>query len=288
MTKVLVTGAAGFLGQHVAEFLSGHGYEVYGTFRRTPAEIPGVHMFRRDLSKDPLEINAELDAVIHCAAEIRGKSATEHIEGNITAMRNLIDFARKNAVGKFVFCSSTSVYGEVTGEASEESDRINPDLYAMSKYIGELLAAQSSLNSVYNLRLPRLLGKRIDFTYPWIPALSYKLLHSEEVNYFNPEIYFNNLIHVDDVNSFLLKLLKKDARETVTLNIGTKDKMKIIDVLHTLKKGLRSGSKLLETVAPARQHCYSVCVNKALERGFDPMSIEETLKRYCTDITEND
>ncbi|MDR1160328.1 MAG: NAD(P)-dependent oxidoreductase [Syntrophomonadaceae bacterium] len=288
MKKVLVTGASGFLGRHTAEFLNSRGYDVYGTFRRTSAEIPGVSMFPCDLSKDLTEINVLFDAIIHCAAEIRGKSAAEHIDGNITAMRNLIDFARKNAAGKFIFCSSISVYGEVNGEVSEDSDRINPDLYAMSKYLCEILLAQSSLSSVYNLRLPRLIGTGIDFTYPWIPMLSHKLLNNEEIKYFNPEMYFNNVVHVNDVNVFLLKLLEKDTRETVTLNIAVRDHMKIIDVINTLKKGLQSSSRLVETSAPVRQNCHSVCVNRALEMGFESMTIKDTLKLYCAEIIKND
>ena len=157
--RVLVTGAAGFIGSHLVERLLDAGHEVVGVDaftanysterkRRNLAVAETDERFRLvrgDLLS--LELNGLLegvDAVIHLAGEpgVRGSWGDEfsrYAERNVFLTQRLLEAAGKRGVSKFVFASSSSVYGNVEGPVDEEAERRPTSPYGVSKLSAEEL-----------------------------------------------------------------------------------------------------------------------------------------------------
>ncbi|MBW8485799.1 NAD-dependent epimerase/dehydratase family protein [Actinomadura sp. PM05-2] len=160
----MVTGAAGFIGSHVAEALALDGHEVIavdaleraaapGAARRNWAGLAdraGITLVEADLAADDLAKLAESDAVVHLAGRpgVRtswgaGRALAER--DNVTATRRLLAACRERGT-KVVVASSSSVYGSAGTRPHREDDPPAPESpYAASKLEVERLAAASGL-----------------------------------------------------------------------------------------------------------------------------------------------
>jgi nucleoside-diphosphate-sugar epimerase len=160
---LLVTGSDGLLGADLCRSLDAAGFEVVATSRRAVNPPPGIKTLTADLSNSD-EVNKlfegnNYDAVIHCAAVIKGNSHDDYYLNNVRATDNLAQCARKNGVSKFLFMSTISVYVD-QGPFCETSELASTGDYAISKIISEhslqLLASENF--KVIVLRLAGLHG----------------------------------------------------------------------------------------------------------------------------------
>ena len=141
--SILVTGASGFIGQHVVRHLTSLGHHVTALDFRPPGDpFPeGVRYFRCDIRTDPFP-KQRFDAVVHLAALAGVRPSIDrpldYVHANIGGTVRLLEFCREQGIRKFVFASSSSVYGDCKGCASAESDPLHPmSPYALTKSQGE-------------------------------------------------------------------------------------------------------------------------------------------------------
>ena len=168
--RILVTGAAGFIGSHVCDALVAQGHQVVGVDNFDPfydsavkeANLAGLHgharfrLERLDVAADDLPVDGAA-AVIHLAAKAGVRPSLQdpaaYMEANVTGTARVLDAARRAGVERIVFGSSSSVYGETTpapfAEAARAVEPISP--YAASKRAGELLAF--TFAHLYGLRI---------------------------------------------------------------------------------------------------------------------------------------
>ncbi|HEX8284663.1 MAG TPA: GDP-mannose 4,6-dehydratase [Pyrinomonadaceae bacterium] len=164
MRNVLVTGGAGFIGSHlVARLLKEGGWRVhvvddFNDFydprlkRRNVEPHLGREEFRlheadiRDRAAlERVFAGADFDAVVHLAARAGVRPSLSepvlYAETNINGTLNLLELARAHGVGRFVFGSSSSVYGENVKVPFAEDDPVARPIspYAATKAAGELL-----------------------------------------------------------------------------------------------------------------------------------------------------
>ncbi|MDZ4278761.1 MAG: NAD-dependent epimerase/dehydratase family protein, partial [Dehalococcoidia bacterium] len=170
MTRVLVTGAAGFVGSHLVERLLGLDYEVAGIDCFTdyydrarkeqniaPARAnPGLRFIEGDLlSVDLDELLDGVTWVFHPAGQagVRaswGATFAEYVRNNITATQLLLEAARRSQIENFVYASSSSVYGNATELPVTEETLPRPvSPYGVTKLAAEHLC--SLYASVYGL-----------------------------------------------------------------------------------------------------------------------------------------
>lgn len=157
MSRLVVTGAAGFIGSHVCEALLTADHEVAGVDNFDPfydravkernlADVRGRRGFRfveNDLVRDPLPLEG-VEAIIHLAARPGVQPSLQdpaaYMETNVTGTARLLEQARRAGIARVVFGSSSSVYGESTpspfSEDAVADTPISP--YAASKRAGEL------------------------------------------------------------------------------------------------------------------------------------------------------
>ncbi|MGW1194407.1 NAD-dependent epimerase/dehydratase family protein [Streptomyces sp. NPDC002536] len=157
--RAVVTGAAGFIGSHLAHALLHAGATVIGVDRRGPASdesaaashavlhgLQGYIPVTADLldcAIDPLLVDA--DVIFHLAGipGVRpswGPQFSEYVRSNILATQRVMDAATRMRVPRLVVASSSSVYGVTSGGPSVESDRPRPvSPYAVTKLAEEQL-----------------------------------------------------------------------------------------------------------------------------------------------------
>ena len=148
MSRILITGAAGFIGSRLVSILQTR-HELFALVRpKTPRkELPGVKWLELDLSQtlDQVRLPDRMDAIIHLAQSRQYRKFPEGgkdiFDVNIRSTFQLLEYARKAGVRDFIFASSSGVYG-YSYERFVETDPVNPlNFYLSSKYTSELLIA---------------------------------------------------------------------------------------------------------------------------------------------------
>lgn len=155
MSKVLVTGGAGFIGSHLVERLLDLGYEVRvldnlssGKRENLGRALSRVEFIRGDVRsmEDLRRAVSGVEAVFHMAAnpEVRVGDPREHYENNILGTYLLLEAMRREGVKEIVFASSSTVYGEAEKLPTPES--YGP-LKPISVYGASKLACESLISS---------------------------------------------------------------------------------------------------------------------------------------------
>ncbi|WP_199733166.1 NAD(P)-dependent oxidoreductase [Micromonospora sp. BL1] len=156
--RVLVTGAAGFIGSHVVDALLARGMQVVGLDRRhlgqdaladenlsAAASNPLFTPLRRDLATDRLDDALEgCDIVFHLAARpgVRPSWGTEfhdYAQSNVLGTHRLLDACARSGVRRLVYASSSSVYGPAERPSRETDPTCPVSPYGVSKLAAEQL-----------------------------------------------------------------------------------------------------------------------------------------------------
>ncbi|MGP0592754.1 NAD-dependent epimerase/dehydratase family protein [Nitrospira sp. T9] len=176
--KVLITGAAGFVGSYLAESLLRDGHAVRGFVRPTKdtsvLERLGVEVARGDLV-DPTSVERALQGcnqVYHLAAltSRQKPSRKEAMEVNCEGTRHVVRAALKAGVSRMVYSSTAGVYGMISKAPVDEASPVNPDSpYQEAKVAGEALVLTAHRDHQFPVviaRFPGLLGRG---SMSWVP-----------------------------------------------------------------------------------------------------------------------
>ena len=260
MARVLLTGAAGFIGSHVSELLTHEGWQVRGidafTDNYDPAQKmrnvaalrqhPGFELIAADLLEvDLLSVLDGVDAVIHLAAEPGvstswGAGFDVYVRRNVLATQRLLEAVAAAGIPRLVYASSSSVYGP-TNKAVDESARLAPlSPYGVSKLAGETLvgayAHERGLNAV-SLRFFSVYGPR---QRPDMAAHRFieALLEGEEVEVYGSRVQMRDFTFVKDVAAAVSSALTADFASGTILNIANGTPVGVPDLLHMIERQL--------------------------------------------------
>jgi nucleoside-diphosphate-sugar epimerase len=157
----LVTGAAGFIGSHLCDRLLALGHQVWGvdsftTYYSRPQKEANIahlrghdrfHLIECDLAIDDLErVLGPIEIVFHLAAQpgVRGSwgvGLETYVRMNIMATQRLLEATRQSPVRRFLYASSSSVYGDAMNLPTSELELPQPlSPYGVTKLAGEQLA----------------------------------------------------------------------------------------------------------------------------------------------------
>lgn len=238
MTKILVTGTAGFIGFHVAQRLVERGDEVVGfdsvndyyDVALKEARLKqlegkrGFTFIRGDLSDrqrmDDLFARRNFEKVIHLAAQagVRCSIVNPHayIDSNIVGFMNILEGCRHNGVKHLVYASSSSVYGaNTTMPFSVHHNVDHPvSLYAATKKANELMA--HTYASLY--RLP-CTGLRFFTVYgPWgrpdmaLFIFTKSILEGKPINVYNEGRMRRDFTYIDDIVEGVIRVADRTAQ----------------------------------------------------------------------------
>ena len=235
--KVLVTGAAGFIGFHTAQALLDRGDEVVGLDNLNTYYDPGLKEARLAILRrhpafrfERLELadRAGMDAlfrrerfgrVVHLAAQAGVRYSTEnphlYVESNITGFLHVIEGCRDHGVEHLVYASTSSVYGANTRMPFIETQNVDHPLtlYAASKKANELMA--HSYSSLYGLPTT---GLRFFTVYgPWgrpdmaLFLFTKNILAGQPIDVYNFGQHQRDFTYVDDIVQGVLGVLDQVA-----------------------------------------------------------------------------
>ncbi|MFC1646149.1 NAD-dependent epimerase/dehydratase family protein [Candidatus Omnitrophota bacterium] len=148
--KALITGATGFLGTHLVSKLLDKGIEVVGMdkddfyFQKYLAKKIKLYKFDvRNISSHAHHFKG-IDVVIHCASALHDSPPEEIYSVNLEGTKNTLELCLHNRIPKFIYCSSTVVYGyfEHKPPVYEDSPLLPQHPYAISKVKSEKLAIE--------------------------------------------------------------------------------------------------------------------------------------------------
>ncbi len=304
--KVIVTGAAGFIGSHLCESLLESGRRVVGVDSFNPyydarikrSNVSGIldkenfELIERSLNDVDLEgLVSDADCVFHLAAQpgVRNSWAAqfeEYIDSNIRATQRLCEACRGKSLKRFVYASSSSVYGETAELPMDEAHVTRPHSpYGVTKLSGEALCLLYKKNyglPVVSLRFFTVYGprQRPDMAFHKFIAGA---LDGNPIEVFGNGSQTRDFTYVADIVNANLRAMDYDGRESV-FNIGGGSRVTLNVALDILTGNLpRTGEMNVVYKEPIKgdvMHTYADISLAKRELGYSPETgLEEGIKR---------
>ena len=234
--KILITGAAGFLGSHIGIKLSKLGYDVYGVDNMIGGDdynwswLPREKAFKYDCSnlEQMLLVTKGMDIVYHCAATphegLSVFSPYTITQNNLMATVGVVTAAVQNKVKKIIYCSSMARYGHQGTPFTEDMKPKPVDPYGVSKVAGEqMLQILCDTHGVdWTIAVPHnIIGSLQKYDDPFRNVVSIFLNRMMQGN--PPIIYGDGLqtrcfSYVDDCVYCLIRMIHAGSKEVI--NIG--------------------------------------------------------------------
>lgn len=237
MNKVLITGAAGFIGYHLSSRLCNDGYQVDGVDnlnqyydlslkKARVADLetkPNFRFFEKDIAHKPsldsiFQTNS-YDFVVNLAAQAGVRHSIEnpqvYLESNIQGFLNILEECRHHKVKHLVYASSSSVYGANKKLPFSVHDHVDHPLalYAASKKSNELMAhAYSTLYKIPTTGL-RFFSAYGPYGRPDMALFIFTkaILEGKPINVFNNGKMRRDFTYIDDLVESVTRLIPKIA-----------------------------------------------------------------------------
>ena len=281
--KVLVTGAAGFIGFHLCKRLLGRGDEVVGidnlndyypvvlkearlaeleplSASLAPEAFRFLRMDIADREALPaLFAREQFDAVVNLAAQAGVRYSIEnpwaYVDSNLIGFANVLECVRRHPVRHLVYASSSSVYGGNEKTPFSETDKVDDpvSLYAATKKANELMA--SCYCRLYGIRAT---GLRFFTVYgPWGRPDMSPMLFAGAISAGKPIKVFNNgdmmrdFTYIDDIIEGVVRVLDKAPALHEVYNIGCSSPVKLMDFISEIESALgRPAEKVMLPMQP--------------------------------------
>lgn len=307
MTKILVTGGAGFIGSHVAKALIERNDEVvivdnfndYYDVQLKRDRVKNVlvnkafKLYEVDIrDKEKMEEIFEvekIDKVVHLAAMAGVRYSLEnpglYYEVNVLGTQKMLDLAVKHKIQNFIYASSSSVYGNNTKMPFSESDSVDTPIspYAASKKATELQAHVYS--HVYKLPTT---GLRFFTVYgPWgrpdmaLFLFTDAIINNRPIDVFNNGNMSRNFTYVDDIVSGILMVLDANLPYDV-VNIGGDKEEKLLRFIEVIENNLgKKAQKNLRPMQPGDVPATVADISKLRKMGWAPTTrIEKGIENF--------
>jgi len=281
MPTVLITGAAGFIGMHTTLRFLYNKWDVIGIddlndyysvklkqdrlrILETSKRYSTFRFFKKSLLDDDLFDllnDYNFDAVIHLAAQAGVRYSIEnpftYQKTNIEGFLRIIDYVKERKIGKFIYASSSSVYGKTDEQPLKESaDCSNPEsFYAATKLSNELMAS-----AYFNTHGLSSIGLRFFTVYgPWgrpdmAPMLFLNATRNKEaIKVFNFGNQSRDFTYIDDIVEAIYRIINKSENVVngpLVFNIGNGKPVNLMDFIRIIEK--ESGVFLKKELVPAQ------------------------------------
>ena len=277
--KILVTGAAGFIGYHVVKKLLSNKHEVVGIDnfnnyydiklkKKRYAQLKKIKNANLNFYKIDLQNKIKLnnlfkkykfDYVINLAAQagVRNSisSPDSYFNSNIIGFYNLLKFSLRYRIKHLVAASSSSVYGEQTNSTKEENSTDKPlQFYAATKKSNEVMA--HAFSNIY--KIPITMIRFFTVYGPWgrPDMMLYKftdlILKNKKIPLYNKGHHYRDFTYIDDIVDGILLSIKKIPKINKNkkipfevYNLGNSKPVYLRKFLSELEKQLKIKAKIM-------------------------------------------
>ena len=284
MNKILITGAAGFIGYHLCKQLSSKSVHIIGidcinSYYSTQLKkdrlaqlesIDNFHFVKMDICDKPaldkLFEEEKFDVVINLAAQAGVRYSIEqpykYIDSNLIGFINILEAVRHNPVKHLIYASSSSVYGNTDKIPFSTDDDCNEpvSLYAATKKSNELMA--HSYTQLYKIPVT---GLRFFTVYGPMgrPDMAYfsftnKIVNGETIQVYNNGDLERDFTYVDDITLAIEKIInlpfdtpEEKEKPYRLFNIGNNKPVKLMHFINTLEKHI--GKKATKEFLPMQK-----------------------------------
>jgi UDP-glucuronate 4-epimerase len=307
--RVLVTGAAGFIGFHVAKRLVQEGHHVVGLDNFCPYYSVQLKKDRANVLKDKgicvVDQNVEeieplcaliereqITHIVHLAAQAGVRysleNPTTYLKSNIDGFLSILEAVRSHPEIVTVYASSSSVYGSNTKLPFSEEDRTDSptNLYGATKKANELMA--QAYHHLFGLTL---IGLRFFTVYgPYgRPDMAYflfadKIMRGQTIDLFGEGQLRRDFTYIDDIVDGIVSALAS-PRKVGVYNLGNHQSMSVESLVSCLETSLMRPAKVRKIDRPT-EDMVETCADIHLasdELGFFPkVSLAEGIERFAT------
>lgn len=262
-SKILLTGAAGFIGFHLAKKLLDLGHTVLGVDNLNDYYDPTLKRARLDqliphenfiFSKTDIAESKNLnnlfsdfkpDKVVNLAAQAGVRYSLEnpqaYIDANVTGFMNILECCRHHKVEGLIYASSSSVYGGNKTIPFSVDDRVDHpiSIYAASKKANELMA--HTYSHLYGLHTT---GLRFFTVYgPWgrpdmaMYIFANKIQNGEPIPVFNHGKMKRDFTYIDDIVAGTVAAIEYNAKYEI-FNLGNNNWENLMDMIGLIEEGL--------------------------------------------------
>jgi UDP-glucuronate 4-epimerase len=292
--KILVTGAAGFIGSHVAHLLLGKGHDVVGldnmneyydvTLKQARLarlqKHPAFRFVKLDLSDNAamalLFSHEKFKRVVHLAAQAGVRYSLEaphaYVQSNVTGTLNVLEGCRHNGVEHLVYASTSSVYGANTNMPfSVHNIADHPlSLYATTKRANELMAHNYS--SLFKLPTT---GLRFFTVYgPWgrpdmaLFMFARNILEGKRIDVFNNGHHKRDFTFVEDIAEGVVRVLERIPQPNLAWDSNAPDPASSNAPWRIYNIGNHSPVPLMHYIEVLED-----CLGKKAEKNFLPLQL---------------
>ncbi|MDV6227808.1 GDP-mannose 4,6-dehydratase [Nitratireductor aquimarinus] len=263
--RILLTGAAGFIGYHVAERLLERGDMVVGVDNLNPyysvelkearlarlTDRRGFEFHHSDAcdssALQQLDNQNRFDAILHLAAQAGVRYSVQnpfaYVDANVTGQVSVFEMAAKRPGLPVIYASSSSVYGANEKVPFSESDRVDSPIsvYAATKKAGEMLASAYAHTwgvPSTGLRFFTVYGPygRPDMA-PWL--FTEALLHNREISVFNGGDMERDFTHISDIVEGVVAATELMAtspdKAAPVYNLGNNRPVRLMHFIHSIE-----------------------------------------------------
>ncbi len=279
--KIVVTGAAGFIGMHLVEHLKAAGYEIscaidslkpiYGPNLAKARQVnlinQGIKILEADLNTISVQELTEkflgADIVIHLAAfaGVRQSEANPHEYSisNLTAFTNVLEAVRIIKPKLFLFASSSSIYGNSNQDVPQKEESASglnlASYYAATKWTNEILARSHAKNHGINTVALRFFTVYGSYGRPDMAYMTFleKILKSQEIELYGETGGYRSFSHVHDVvsvisnlidNKILFSELNNSEYHFEAFNIGNTETSSARELINSLESIVRKKASI--------------------------------------------
>lgn len=317
---ILITGAAGFIGYHLAARLLEAGHRVVGLdnlndyydvhlkewrISKLNEHPDGFTFIKADLTDaqtlDAVFAEYQPEIAVNLAAQAGVRYSIEnpraYIESNIVGFFNILEACRNHPVKHLVYASSSSVYGNQQKTPFSVSDSVDQpiSLYAATKKSNELMAyTYAHLYQIPNtgLRFFTVYGPagRPDMAYY---SFSRKILSGDKIQVFNHGDLYRDFTYIDDIVTGICNILPSPPQgedPAKLYNIGNNQPQNLLKFIQTLEQALsrvygrklRANKEFLPMQDGDVYQTYADVDELVRDFGFKPTtSMEEGLLRFA-------
>ncbi|MGE4481978.1 NAD-dependent epimerase/dehydratase family protein [Acidocella sp.] len=307
--RVLVTGAAGFVGYHISEALLARGIEVVGVDDLNPyydvrLKQARLRRLRKGFTFHHLDIadheavrrvGEGVEVILHVAAQAGVRYSLDnpfaYAVSNLTGHLSILEVARHSkSVKHLIYASSSSVYGTGSALPYEETERADrpSSLYAATKRADELMSA--SYTHLFGLKQT---GLRFFTVYgPWgRPDMAYfgfaeAIMEGVPLTLYENGMLKRDFTYIDDIVAGVLGVFDHPPGEEAphrVFNIGNRRAEYVRDLVGLLERHLGIGAKIVSLPKPDADPVETCADVSALHRlcGYTPRTrLEEGIPRF--------